>query len=160
MYKDILPTRETVMRPLAPALLLCTVALPAAAQTHVTADQAARALQNPMVQEGVAAMVDQLANIVLDTQVGPLARYTDPSTDIRPNDTLRDVERRRDPQFEAKLHAGTRHAVAATGTVAGDAVAMGRSLQRTADRLQAVIAPLAGAVQGLRGPAPSDDGDN
>ena len=157
MYIDILPTRETVMRPLAFALILCAIAAtPAAAQTREQTDQAARLLANPLVQEAAAAMVDQLAGTILDTHVGPLARYADPR-DIRPTDTLRDVAHRRDPQFDAKLHAGTRHAVAATAGVAGDAIAMSAELQRTADRLRAAVATLAGALNSMGAAAPADD---
>lgn len=145
------------MRPLPLALALCTVALPAAAQTRGQAEQAARTLENPFVQEGVATMVDRLAGILLDTHVGPLARLSDPRDDVRPGDTLRDVQRRRDPQFEARLHDQTRRAVAATGATARDALAMAGELQRTADRLQAALAPLAGALQNYDAPGAVDD---
>ena len=139
----ILPTRENGMRSLSiAAAALCAIAAPAAAQTDSKAEAAARALSNPLVQEGVAMMVDQVAGIVLDTRVGPLARYVDPEGDVRPNDTLGDVQRRRDPQFQAKLHAGTRDAVRTAGAVANDALAMGDELGRTAARLQAALAPL------------------
>ena len=86
-----------------------------------------------------------LAGIVLDTKVGPLARYSD--GDIRPSDTLRDIERRRDPHFEAKLHDQTRRAVGTVGAVASDTLAMTGELARTADRLRDALAPLAGALQ-------------
>jgi hypothetical protein len=132
------------MRPLfIAAAALCVIAAPAAAQTDSKAEAAARALNNPMVQEGVALMVDQVAGIVLDTRVGPLARYVDPEGDVHPNETLGDVQRRRDPHFQAKLHAGTRNAVRTAGAVANDAMAMGDELGRTAARLQAALAPLA-----------------
>ena len=135
------------MRPLALALVLSAIATPAAAQTREQADQAARLLANPMVQEAAAAMVDQLAGTILDTRVGPLAHYA--PREIRPTDTLRDVAHRRDPHFDAKLHDGTRRAVAATAVVAGDAIAMSAELQRTADRLRAAVAPLAGALNSM-----------
>jgi hypothetical protein len=88
-----------------------------------------------------------LAAIVLDTRVGPLAQFADPDSDIRPSDTLRDVERRRDPQFEAKLHDQTRRAVATAGLAANDALAMSGELARTADRLRSALAPLASMVE-------------
>jgi len=134
------------MRLVSAAALLCALALPAAAQSQREAD-AVRALNEPMVQEGIAMAMAGLAGIVLDTKVGPLARYADPEADIRPSDTLRDVERRKDPHFEAKLHDQTRRAVATVGVVAGDALAMSGELARTADRLRDALAPLAGAVE-------------
>jgi len=131
------------MRPLSiAAAALCVLATPAAAQSDGKAEAAARALSNPLVQEGVAMMVDQVAGIVLDTRVGPLARYVDPEGDVRPTDTLGDIQRRRDPQFQARLHAGTRNAVRTAGAVANDTLAMGDELGRTAARLQAALAPL------------------
>ena len=135
------------MRPLfITAAAFCVIAAPAAAQTDTKAQAAARALSNPLVQEGVAMMVDQIAGIVLDTRVGPIARYIDPEGDGRPTDTLGDVQRRRDPQFQAKLHAGTRDAVRTAGAVANDALAMGDELGRTAARLQAALAPLSAVL--------------
>lgn len=133
------------MRLVPAAAMLCAIALPAAAQSR--AEDAARNLQDPMVQEGVAMAVNSIAEILLDTRVGPLARYADPRDDIRPSDTLRDVERRKDPEFEAKLRDGTRRAVATAGAVSGDALAMSSELARTAERLKAALAPLADAVQ-------------
>ncbi|NIJ21156.1 hypothetical protein FHS95_002859 [Sphingomonas naasensis] len=134
------------MRLVSAAAVLCAIALPAAAQSQREAD-AVRALNEPMVQEGIAMAMTGLAGIVLDTRVGPLARYADPDADIRPSDTLRDLERRRDPHFEAKLHDRTRRAVAATGAIAGDALAMSGELAKTADRLRDALAPLAGAIE-------------
>ena len=126
------------MRILPLALVLSVIAAPAAAQSR-DAD-AVRRLNDPVVQEGLAAAVSALAGIVLDTRVGPLANYSD---DVRPDDTLRDMARRRDPAFEARLHDNARRAVAVTGPAASDGVAMSAELKRTADRLRAAIAPLA-----------------
>ena len=134
------------MRLISVAAALCVIALPAAAQTRAETD-AVRRLNDPMVQEGVAMAMSALAGIVLDTKVGPLARYADPDEDIRPSDTLRDVQRRRDPHFEAKLHDRTRRAVGAVGAVSSDALAMSGELARTADRLRAALAPLQGAIE-------------
>jgi hypothetical protein len=142
----ILTTRENVMRLVPVAAILCAVAVPAAAQSRAETD-AVRRLNDPMVQEGVAMAMSALAGIVLDTKVGPLARYADPDEDIRPSDTLRDVERRRDPHFEAKLHDRTRRAVGTVGAVSSDALAMSGELARTADRLRAALAPLASMTE-------------
>jgi len=146
MYDTILTTRENVMRLVPVAAILCAVAVPAAAQSRAETD-AVRRLNDPMVQEGVAMAMSALAGIVLDTKVGPLARYTDPESDIRPSDTLRDVERRRDPHFEARLHERTRRAVGTVGAMSSDALAMSGELARTADRLRAALAPLAGLAE-------------
>ncbi|MBN2973589.1 hypothetical protein JW805_16405 [Roseomonas aeriglobus] len=147
------------MRLLSAALALSVVAVPAAAQSRAEVD-AARRLNDPVVQEGVAAAVSALAGIVLDTRVGPLARYTDPRDDIRPNDTLRDIERRRDPHFEARLHDDTRRAVAGAGMVASDALAMSGELARTADRLRAAVAPLGGLLASNNVSAPRYDDED
>lgn len=121
---------------------LALIAVPASAQTRPEARIADR-LNDPIVQEGAAAMVSALAGIVLDTRVGPLARYADPRDGIRPGDTLRDIKRREDPGFEARLRDDTRRGVAIAGVAAGDMVALSGELRRTADRLQAALAPLA-----------------
>jgi hypothetical protein len=146
MYKAFLTTRENVMRLVSAAAVLCAITLPAAAQSRDQAE-AVRRLNDPMVQEGVAMAMSALAGIVLDTKVGPLARYADPEEDIRPSDTLRDVERRRDPHFEAKLHDRTRRVVGTVGAVTNDALAMSGELARTADRLREALAPLAGMAE-------------
>ena len=97
---------------LAPLLL----ATPALAQERDPAD-VARVLQNPAVQEGAAAAIGQLADILLDTRVGALAALGDP--DVRPGDTLRDLKRRDDPDFEARLRRDTRRSLREAGAVAG-----------------------------------------
>lgn len=137
------------MRLVSTAALLCAVsAAPALAQSRDQAEAATRALQNPVVQEGLAGVVSQIAGIVLDTKVGPLAHYADPEDDIRATDTLRDIERRRDPGFEQRLHDDSRRAVAVTGVAAQDALAMSASLEDTAARLRAALAPLRQAIAG------------
>jgi hypothetical protein len=108
-----------------------------------TAEQAAAALGNPLVQEAAARALTQLVGIVLDTRVGPSAAL-DPS--VRPNDTLRDVVRRDDPDFEARLYEGTRRSLGTAAAVAGGAAVQARELKRTADRLEAALAPLLGAL--------------
>ena len=137
------------MRPSTTALLLSAlVAAPAAAhdaapaRPRITADQAAAALQNPLVQDGLAGALTQLVGIVLDTRVGPLAALTDPAEDVRPGDTLRDLEHRDDPRFEQHLHDRTRRALAVAGGVAGETA----ELERTSRRLEAALAPLIGAA--------------
>jgi hypothetical protein len=119
-------------------------AAPALAQERPSAADAARALENPLVQEGAALALVRLADILLDTRVGPLATLADPG--VRPDATLRDFQRRDDPAFEARLHRDARRAVRTAGAVAGGAVAAGAELRRTADRLEAALTPLIGAL--------------
>ena len=129
------------------ALALTTVATPATAQSQLPSREmdAAQRLNDPIVQDGLAAAVSAVAGIVLDTRVGPLAAITG---DVGPNDTLRDVKRREDPYFEERLHDDARRAVATAGGMASGGAAMSVELQRTADRLRAALAPLAGMIAG------------
>lgn len=141
------------------AVLLFVLPTAAAAQPapQVTIDpaQAAAALQNPLVQDGLARTVTRLAGIVLDTRVGPLATLADPGDDIRPGDTLRDLKHRDDPQFERHLDDSTRRAVATAGLVAGGVASEGAELQRTADRLRTALAPLLAALAPREDEAPA-----
>lgn len=136
------------------AVALIAAASPAVAQprhaVHPTPEQAAAALQNPLVQEGAARALTQLVGIVLDTRVGPSAALAGPDADIRPNDTLRDLARRDDPRFEEHLYRDTKRTLGTAGAVAGGAAAQAKELQRTADRLDAAIAPLLDALSGPR----------
>jgi hypothetical protein len=97
------------------------------------------ALSNPVVQESAATFVSALADALLDTHVGPVARYTDPRDGVRPNDTLRDVVTRDDPGFEQRLHDNTRGAVAQAGQAAHDAATMTAEINATAARLRRVL---------------------
>lgn len=134
------------MRLVLAAAALSAIAAPAMAQSDDRAEAAVHALQNPLVQEGVTLMLGNLAGIVLDTKVGPIGRYADPEH-IRRDDTLGDMMRRRDPDFDRHLHADTRRAVAAAATTGGDLLAMRDSLQQTSDRLRAAVAPLRRAIE-------------
>jgi hypothetical protein len=97
------------------------------------------ALSNPAVQESAATFVGALADALLDTHVGAVARYTDPRDGVRPNDTLRDVVTRDDPGFERRLHDETRGVVAQAGHAARDAATMTAELNASADRLRRVF---------------------
>ena len=143
------------MRVVPLAVLPLLITTPAFAQAHrapvrPSAADAVRALQNPMAQDAVAGLVTQLADIVLDTRVGPAAALTDSREDIRPSDTLRDLKRRDDPQFERHLHESTRRAVGTAAAVAGGAAVEAAELKRTADRLQAALGPVVAALSGPR----------
>lgn len=96
-------------------------------------------LSNPVVQDTIAAVVDQFAAALLDTHVGPLARYADPRDRVRAEDTLGQVIERRDPAFADKLHEQTRQAVRGAGRAASDAATMSTEVDRTSDRLRKLI---------------------
>lgn len=126
---------RTVLLAIASASCLAT---PAVAQEREA--QIAERLNDPAVQDGIAAAVSAIAGIVLDTRVGTLAPYSDGR--VRPGDTLRDVKRREDPGFERRLHGDTRRAVGTAGVVAGDLASTVGALAETAARLQAALGPL------------------
>lgn len=136
------------------ALALILAASPALAQAaprqpvRPSAEQAVAALGDPLVQELAARSLTQLVAIVLDTRVGPAAALTDPSERIRPTDTLGDLVRRDDPRFDERLTRDTRRALGTAAAVAGGAAVQARELKRTADRLDAALAPLLGALSG------------
>ncbi|MEG3147593.1 hypothetical protein U1839_23325 [Sphingomonas sp. RT2P30] len=133
-----------------PLILLATPALAHERHPAPPTDQrlaaVGDALSNPAVQESAAAFVGALADALLDTHVGPIARYTDPRDGVRPNDTLRDVITRDDPQFQRRLHDGTRGAVAATGQAARDAATMTAEINATAARLRRVLGAASAAL--------------
>jgi len=130
------------MRKISLFLVAATIATPAMAHGRDTAPRdlraAGRTLNDPRVQAGVAGLVDQLAAAVLDTRVGALADLA-PDSDIRPNDTLADIQRRRDPAYRAKLRAGTIGAMAVAGRAAGDAAAMSDEIDAAVTRVRRVI---------------------
>ena len=130
-------------------ILLATPALAAPPEhrpaSRVTPEQAAQALGNPLVQEAAARALTQLVGIVLDTRVGPAAALA-PDAALRPDETLRDVVHRDDPRFEEHLYQGTRRSLGDAATVAGGAAAETKELRRTADRLDAALAPLMAAL--------------
>jgi hypothetical protein len=99
---------------------------------------ASRVLSDPRAQAAAAALVDQLANAVLETRVGPLADLA-PNSDIRPNDTLADVQARRDPYYREKLRNGTVGAMAVAGRATRDAAAMSNEIDAAVVRLRRVI---------------------
>ncbi|HEX8412720.1 MAG TPA: hypothetical protein VF637_02380 [Sphingomicrobium sp.] len=107
---------------------------------------AASVIAEPIAQDALARSIDQLAGIVLDTRVGPLAALTDARDDIRPDDTLRSVKEREDPNFERRLHKNTRRTLATAGRAAGAAANQTAELRRTAERLEEVLRPLISMV--------------
>jgi hypothetical protein len=143
------------MRIVLTSALAILVAAPAAAQQAApsspppaapsVADVGA-ALSNPVVQDGLAQIVTGVADAVLATRVGPLARYTDPDGDIRPDDTLGDLEARRDPDYRRHLQDRTRSSVAAVGRTARDAGVIAAELKATSERLRAALAPVVAAL--------------
>jgi hypothetical protein len=131
------------MRTLALALPALLLATPAAAQDMPDVARVADRLQDPVVQEGVAAAISALAGIVLDTRVGAFAHAVDPETEVARDATLRDLKRRSDPDFERRLRENTRRSVRRAGNAAGDVAVGAQELGRTADRLARALAPLA-----------------
>lgn len=136
------------MRLVLTAALFCAAATPALAQQAQPqpdkAEAIVQALQNPLVQAGAAAMLGNLADAVLDTRVGPAAHYVDPT--IGEQDTLGDIQRRRDPDFDKHLQTDTRRAVAAAAVLGKNALEMRASLDETAARLRAALQPLRAAL--------------
>jgi hypothetical protein len=139
-----------MMRIVLAAAALLGVASPVTAETRqpvrLTPEQAAAALQNPLVQEGGARALAQLIGIVLDTRVGPAGSLMAPDAGIRPEDTLRDLAQRDDPAFEEHLYQDSRRALAKAGIVAGAASTQAGELKRTARRLEAALSPLLDAL--------------
>lgn len=103
------------------------------------AAQVGALLSNPAVQEGVAATVDQFADALLQTHVGPLARYTDRRDGIRPEDSLGDLAARDNPNYRRDLHDSARGAIAATGQAARDLASLSTELRAATERMRRVI---------------------
>lgn len=121
--------------------LLASPALAHERSGHSAPDvaQIADTLSNPAVQDTVAAVVDQVAAVLLDTHVGPLARYADPRDHVRPEDTLGQMIAQRDPDYAQKLHDRTHDLVRGAGRAAGDAAAMSAEVKRTTERLRRML---------------------
>ena len=139
--------RNLLALPLIAASLIATPALAqdrGPALRNLDADKAAILLSNPAVQDGLAALIGQFADAFLETRVGPMAALTDPRDDVRSNDTLRDVLRRDDPDFDRRLRADTRRSLAIAGGAARGAAEMSRELKATAERLRRVMDQVGG----------------
>ena len=131
------------------ALAVTLFASPALAAPQQDAERAVRVLQDPIAQEVAAGVIGQVVGVVLDTRVGPLASVLDPESDVRPNDTLGDLKRRDDPNFDRRLRRDTRQALGTAAATAGGAMAQAGEIRRTADRLEAVLGPLIAATTGV-----------
>lgn len=118
-------------------------AAPDAAQVSVL-------LSTPLVQDAVTARLDDMADAVLQTRIGPLARFVDPRDQVRPDDTLADLAARRNPAYRRDLQAGARRAVAATGQALHDYVLLSAELRRTGDRLRRVLDKTRAEIDALR----------
>jgi hypothetical protein len=99
---------------------------------------AAKALNNPMVQNGVAGLIDALTDAVMETRVGPMATLA-PNSDIRPDDTLDRMAARRNPDYRNEIHRNAKQTIAAAGRTATAAVAMSDELAATAARVRRVL---------------------
>lgn len=113
---------------------LAVPAVPAAAQVTEREARAADRLADPLNQEIAAASIAAVVSTILDTRVGALAQWSDGA--IRSDDTLRDVKRRDDPEFERRFYADTRRTTAHLGAAASDLVTMLGEVRRTAKRLE------------------------
>ena len=102
------------------------------------------------IQEIIATTVDQYADALLQTHVGPLAKLTDQRAQIRPEDTLGDLAARSHPDYRRGLHNQTRSAVAATGQAARDIASLSAELKHTTERLRAAIALTQAEVNAVR----------
>jgi hypothetical protein len=127
--------------------VLALIATPALAQDRdsapapmpkMDAHAAAKALNNPMVQNGVAGLIDALTDAVMQTRVGPMATLA-PDSNIRPNDTLDSMAARRNPNYRNDIHRDAKQTVAAAGRTASAAVAMSDELAATAARVRRVL---------------------
>ena len=96
-------------------------------------------LSNPAVQDGLTDMIAQFADAFLQTRVGPVAMLTDRRDGVREDDTLGDVVRRDNPDFDRRLHDNTRRTLATTGRALRGASDMQRELKATTARLQALL---------------------
>ncbi|MEY4270802.1 MAG: hypothetical protein RLZZ58_2018 [Pseudomonadota bacterium] len=126
--------RRFALLPLAAALALPALALPSAAlaRDHGTAKAAAEmneiaaTLQDPAVQDDMAATVTGFVDALMAMKVGPLARLAgrfDPKSDLAdadPDATVADLMKRRDRKSLARLDGDVR---AGTGAM-GDMTAM------------------------------------
>lgn len=133
------------MRLFAVSLFALSLASPAWADDRASdrpgrdAAQVGAMLSNPLVQDSVAATIDQFVDALMQTRVGALAHYADPRADVRPDDTLGDVTERAHPRYRADLRNRTRGALAATGQAASDLAGLTNEFQRTIERMQNVI---------------------
>lgn len=114
------------------------------------AQQVGSALSTPLIQEGIAATVDEFADAVLQTHVGPLAHYADPRAKLRPDTTVGDLAARANPNYRKDLHEGTRGAVAATGRAVQDVASMSAELKRTSDRIRQLLDKTRAEIDSLR----------
>lgn len=145
------------MRHILLALLACGIATPAFAADSgppprplPDAAQVGALLSSPLVQEIIATTVDQYADALLQTHVGPLAKLTDQRANIRPEDTLGDLAARSHPDYRRDLHNQTRSAVAATGQAARDIASLSAELKHTTERLRAAMALTQAEVNAVR----------
>lgn len=133
------------MRPYWLGLFALTCGTPALAHDRVPmrpapdAAEVGALLSNPAVQDGVVATVDQFADALLQTHVGPLAHYTDRHDDIRPEDTLGDLAARDNPNYRRDLRESARGAVAATGQAARDLASLSGELRAATERMRRVL---------------------
>ena len=136
-----------ILIPLAIAGGGALIVLPAAAQHRE--EQTLRSGAEAMRQ--AAPMVDRSADRALDLDLGPLLDALHPYSARGRHMTLREMARRDDPDFEAKLHRsiyrGTQRAAATLDAMATAAPSIRQSLRQ-------MEAAIAGAMDEARRPLP------
>ena len=140
-----------VLIPLAALGTVALVALPVAAQ-HRNQTREEQTLRGAAAAARQAApMVDRSTDRALDMDIGPLLDALHPYSARGRHLTLREMGRRDDPDFEAKLHRsiyrGTARAAATLDAMANAAPSIRQSLRQ-------MEAAIAGAVVEARRPLP------
>lgn len=94
---------------------LLLAAAPPPPQPQEVVNELQRALDDPRTEQKMSAMIGALTDAFLNLRVGEIAAAADgrPVTAADRNLTVRDVARRDDPQFEAKLRSQTGNALPA-----------------------------------------------
>lgn len=128
------------------ALLASTVlciATPALAAQPPIGDEMggmAQTLNDPATQDAAAAAVDATADAMLDVRIDGLAKALAPLNHGRPVNmhgrTLRDLAERDDPEFENRLHDGTRGAIGSMGALASAVAVMLPELEAAARKMR------------------------
>ena len=140
-----------ILIPLAALGTVALVALPVAAQ-HRNQTREEQTLRGAAAAARQAApMVDRSTDRALDMDIGPLLDALHPYSARGRHLTLREMGRRDDPDFEAKLHRsiyrGTARAAATLDAMANAAPSIRQSLRQ-------MEAAIAGAVDEARRPLP------
>lgn len=137
---------------LATAVLLISTPALAQAESSRASEKAqvlADRLNDPIMQAALAGGLEAMVQSVMDMRVDGIARAIEPLTG-KPSKmqgkTVRDLASRDDPNFDERIHNGSRRAVAGAGAMAGGLAAampeleaamrkMGDAMDRVRDRM-------------------------